>query len=59
MSSFWNWWVIGITVANILACFWRLPYAQKQTARKAIIASMVEIPRSSLMYSMTSPRGLE
>ena len=29
MSNFWHWWVIIITVGNILACFWLIKWASK------------------------------
>lgn len=29
MSSFWNWWVIIITVGNIVACYWLIQWATK------------------------------
>ncbi len=35
MSSFWNWWVIGITVANILACFWLIKWTMKSRPGEA------------------------
>ena len=35
MSSFWNWWVIGITVVNILACFWLIRWTMKSRPGEA------------------------
>lgn len=35
MSSFWNWWVIGITVANILACYWLIKWTMKSRPNEA------------------------
>ncbi len=29
MSSFWSWWVIIITVGNIVACYWLVQWATK------------------------------
>lgn len=29
MSNFWHWWVIIITVGNIVACFWLIRWASK------------------------------
>lgn len=29
MSSFWSWWVIIITVGNIVACYWLVKWATK------------------------------
>ena len=29
MSSFWSWWVIIITVGNIVACYWLVRWATK------------------------------
>jgi len=29
MSNFWHWWVIIITVGNILACYWLIKWASK------------------------------
>ncbi len=35
MSSFWNWWVIIITVVNILACFWLIRWTMKSRPGEA------------------------
>ncbi len=35
MSSFWSWWVIIITVGNILACYWLIQWATKPRTGEA------------------------
>lgn len=35
MSSFWNWWVIVITVVNILACYWLIKWTMKSRPGEA------------------------
>ncbi len=35
MSSFWSWWVIIITVGNILACYWLIKWASKPRTGEA------------------------
>jgi cytochrome c oxidase cbb3-type subunit 3 len=35
MSSFWSWWVIIITVGNIVACYWLIKWASKPKAGEA------------------------
>ena len=35
MSSFWSWWVIIITVGNIVACYWLIQWASKPRAGEA------------------------
>ena len=35
MSSFWSWWVIIITVGNILACYWLIKWASKPRVGEA------------------------
>ncbi|MBI5041814.1 MAG: cytochrome-c oxidase, cbb3-type subunit III [Gammaproteobacteria bacterium] len=34
-SEFWNWWVILLTVGNILACWWLIIWATKRRAGEA------------------------
>lgn len=34
-SEFWNWWVILLTVGNILACWWLISWATKRRAGEA------------------------
>jgi len=34
-SEFWNWWVIGLTLANILACWWLISWTSKKRAGEA------------------------
>ncbi len=35
MSSFWHWWVIVITVVNILACYWLIKWTMKSRPGEA------------------------
>ena len=35
MSSFWSWWVIIITVGNIVACYWLIRWATKPRTGEA------------------------
>jgi cytochrome c oxidase cbb3-type subunit 3 len=35
MSSFWSWWVIIITVGNIIACYWLVRWATKPSTGEA------------------------
>jgi cytochrome c oxidase cbb3-type subunit 3 len=35
MSSFWSWWVIIITVGNIVACYWLIKWASKPRVGEA------------------------
>ncbi len=34
-SEFWNWWVIVLTVGNILACWWLIAWTSKRRAGEA------------------------
>ncbi|MFP5505609.1 MAG: cytochrome-c oxidase, cbb3-type subunit III [Gammaproteobacteria bacterium] len=34
-SEFWNWWVIALTLGNILACWWLIAWTAKKKAGEA------------------------
>ena len=34
-SEFWNWWVIALTLGNILACWWLIAWTSKKKAGEA------------------------
>lgn len=34
-SEFWNWWVIALTLGNILACWWLISWATKRRSGEA------------------------
>ncbi len=35
MSNFWSWWIIVISVGNIVACYWLIKWASKKRAGEA------------------------
>ena len=35
MSSFWSWWVIILTLGNIVACYWLIRWASRRRAGEA------------------------
>ncbi len=35
MSNFWSWWIIVISVGNIVACYWLIKWAGKKRAGEA------------------------
>ncbi|MBU1191108.1 MAG: cytochrome-c oxidase, cbb3-type subunit III [Gammaproteobacteria bacterium] len=36
-SEFWNWWVIGLTLGNILACWWLIAWTSKKRAGESAV----------------------
>ncbi len=36
MSSFWSWWIIILTVANILGCFWLIWWTMQRQSGEAV-----------------------
>jgi cytochrome c oxidase cbb3-type subunit III len=39
-SSFWSWWVIALTIANILGCWWLIAWTKKRRAGEAPIGEV-------------------
>lgn len=39
-SEFWNWWVIALTLGNILACWWLIAWTSKKKAGEAATGSV-------------------
>ena len=39
-SDFWSWWVIVLTVGNILACWWLIVWASKRRAGEAAVGDV-------------------
>ena len=40
-SNFWNWWVILLTVANILACWWLIVWTSKRRPGEAAVGDVM------------------
>ena len=39
-SEFWNWWVIALTLGNILACWWLIAWTSKKKTGEAATGSV-------------------
>jgi cytochrome c oxidase cbb3-type subunit 3 len=39
-SDFWNWWIIGLTLANIFACWWLVRWSSKKQPGEAAVGDV-------------------
>jgi cytochrome c oxidase cbb3-type subunit 3 len=39
-SDFWSWWIIGLTLANILACWWLVSWSSKKRPGEAAVGDV-------------------
>ena len=39
-SEFWNWWVIALTLGNILACWWLIAWTSKKRTGEAVAGAV-------------------
>ncbi len=39
-SAFWNWWIIALTLANILGCWWLISWSAKKVPGEAAVGEV-------------------
>jgi cytochrome c oxidase cbb3-type subunit 3 len=39
-SDFWNWWIIGLTLANIFGCWWLISWSSKKRPGEAAVGDV-------------------
>jgi cytochrome c oxidase cbb3-type subunit III len=39
-SDFWNWWIIGLTLANIFGCWWLITWSSKKRPGEAAVGDV-------------------
>lgn len=39
-SDFWSWWIIGLTLANILGCWWLITWSSKKRPGEAAVGDV-------------------